>query len=77
MLETTPSTATTSDAPFGPWTSIAWTPVSSWAIARTRWLEPDGDAALLDALREPLPHLPRAEPRVVELLDQARDVCAA
>src|SRR5439155_25472430 len=40
-------------------------------------VQDDRDAELLDSLLEALPHLTRAEARVLELLDQRRDVLPA
>ena len=43
----------------------------------TPLLEANGDRLLLGSCRERLPHLARAEPRIVELFDQRRDVLTA
>ena len=75
MLESTASTGVSSTMPSQQVTTDV-TPIADVADRRHGRAEPNGDPALLDPRGERLPHLARPEPRVVELLDERRDVVA-
>ena len=59
------------------WTTMLFDATLRCRIAMHAMLEVRRDALPSDVLRERLPHLPRPEARVAELLDQRRDVLAA